>query len=423
MLLVSVMIGSDRFQTFSGVDHGNSRMTAGRRILASARSRRGRQLRRSRQDLLRARPTSSLSSIVQLRPPLAAMSCVTLDGAAADQSRRIRAAHENAGFCAGQIGAASVAGQSDRARRLEETRHAERVVSAAPIFPSRRWCSAATCSAGRRTRRPRSRCSTGFAAAGLNAIDTADVYSAWAPGNKGGESETIIGEWMKARGKRNAITVITKVGSPMGPGKKGLSRALYRGGGRSVAEAAADRDHRPLSLALARRGDALRGDARRLPAADRQGQDPLVRRLELQRRPARRRARRGEGQGPAALRGPAARIQSLRSRRVRRAAARSLPGRGDRRHHLLQPRQGLPLRQIPRRGRPRPKPARRRREGLSERARLSHSRRARRGRGAPRRQAGRGRARLDHRAARRHRADRQRDLARAAGKPHRARRR
>ncbi len=62
-----------------------------------------------------------------------------------------------------------------------------------------------------------------FAAAGLNAIDTADSYSTWAPGNKGGESETIIGDWMKARGNRRAITVITKVGSPMGPGKKGLS--------------------------------------------------------------------------------------------------------------------------------------------------------------------------------------------------------
>ncbi len=62
-----------------------------------------------------------------------------------------------------------------------------------------------------------------FAAAGLDAIDTADMYSTWAPGNKGGESETIIGEWMKARGNRNAMTVITKVGSPMGPGKEGLS--------------------------------------------------------------------------------------------------------------------------------------------------------------------------------------------------------
>ena len=61
-----------------------------------------------------------------------------------------------------------------------------------------------------------------FLAAGLNAIDTADVYSSWAPGNSGGESETIIGEWMKARGNRNRVIVITKVGSPMGKGKEGL---------------------------------------------------------------------------------------------------------------------------------------------------------------------------------------------------------
>ena len=61
-----------------------------------------------------------------------------------------------------------------------------------------------------------------FAAAGLNAIDTADVYSAWVPGNSGGESETIMGEWMKARGNRSRVIVITKVGSPMGPGKEGL---------------------------------------------------------------------------------------------------------------------------------------------------------------------------------------------------------
>ena len=64
-----------------------------------------------------------------------------------------------------------------------------------------------------------------FVGAGFNAIDTADVYSAWAPGNKGGESETIIGDWMKSRGNRAEIVVVTKVGSPMGPDKKGLSAA------------------------------------------------------------------------------------------------------------------------------------------------------------------------------------------------------
>ena len=62
-----------------------------------------------------------------------------------------------------------------------------------------------------------------FFDAGLNTIDTADVYAAWAPGNKGGESEKIIGDWMKSRGNRGQVIVITKVGSPMGEGKKGLS--------------------------------------------------------------------------------------------------------------------------------------------------------------------------------------------------------
>src|SRR5271155_4579333 len=65
-----------------------------------------------------------------------------------------------------------------------------------------------------------------FAAAGLTAIDTADAYSTWVPGNEGGESETIIGEWMKARVNRGRIIIITKVGSPMGKGKEGL-KASY----------------------------------------------------------------------------------------------------------------------------------------------------------------------------------------------------
>ncbi len=67
-----------------------------------------------------------------------------------------------------------------------------------------------------------------FVDAGFNFIDTADVYSAWAPGNKGGESETIIGNWMKSRGNRDRIVLATKVGSEMGPGKKGLSPAWIR---------------------------------------------------------------------------------------------------------------------------------------------------------------------------------------------------
>jgi len=64
----------------------------------------------------------------------------------------------------------------------------------------------------------------GFTDAGFNLIDTADVYSRWKPGNAGGESEKIIGNWIKARNNRNKIVLTTKVGSDMGDGKKGLSK-------------------------------------------------------------------------------------------------------------------------------------------------------------------------------------------------------
>src|SRR6266446_6314366 len=61
-------------------------------------------------------------------------------------------------------------------------------------------------------------------AADFNFIDTADVYSRWVPGNKGGESETIIGNWLKRTGNRNKVILATKVGNEMGPNDKGLSR-------------------------------------------------------------------------------------------------------------------------------------------------------------------------------------------------------
>lgn len=64
-----------------------------------------------------------------------------------------------------------------------------------------------------------------FVDSGLNLIDTADVYARWAPGNKGGESETIIGNWLKKSGKRDKVVIATKVGKPMADDKKGLSRA------------------------------------------------------------------------------------------------------------------------------------------------------------------------------------------------------
>ncbi len=73
-----------------------------------------------------------------------------------------------------------------------------------------------------------------FVDGGFNLIDTADIYSRWAPGHQGGESETLIGRWLSAPGnahKRDRVLIATKVGMPMGEegsGKTGLSRRWIR---------------------------------------------------------------------------------------------------------------------------------------------------------------------------------------------------
>ncbi|GMU45803.1 MAG: NADP-dependent aryl-alcohol dehydrogenase [Porticoccaceae bacterium] len=64
-----------------------------------------------------------------------------------------------------------------------------------------------------------------FVGAGFDFIDTADVYSRFIPGNQGGESETVLGNWMKARGNRDRIVLATKAGMDMGEDRKGLSKA------------------------------------------------------------------------------------------------------------------------------------------------------------------------------------------------------
>jgi aryl-alcohol dehydrogenase-like predicted oxidoreductase len=64
-----------------------------------------------------------------------------------------------------------------------------------------------------------------FVDAGFDFVDTADVYSRWVPGNTGGDSEKIIGNWFKQGGKRDKIILATKVGKPMSDDKKGLSKA------------------------------------------------------------------------------------------------------------------------------------------------------------------------------------------------------
>ncbi len=64
-----------------------------------------------------------------------------------------------------------------------------------------------------------------FVDAGFTFIDTADIYSTWVPGHKGGESETIIGNWLKQTGKRSKVVIATKVGMEMSATEKGLSKA------------------------------------------------------------------------------------------------------------------------------------------------------------------------------------------------------
>ncbi|MBT9394313.1 aldo/keto reductase [Hymenobacter sp. NST-14] len=67
-----------------------------------------------------------------------------------------------------------------------------------------------------------------FVDGGGNAIDTANVYSAWAPGHQGGESETVIGKWLRQRGRRDDVLIFSKVGMKMGDGRQGLGKAYLK---------------------------------------------------------------------------------------------------------------------------------------------------------------------------------------------------
>jgi aryl-alcohol dehydrogenase-like predicted oxidoreductase len=91
-----------------------------------------------------------------------------------------------------------------------------------------------------------------FVDAGFSAIDTADVYSRWVPGHRGGESETVIGNWIERRGRSDDIVVITKVGMDMGEDRSGLRREHIV---RSVEESLSrlKRDH--IDVYMAHRDD------------------------------------------------------------------------------------------------------------------------------------------------------------------------
>lgn len=119
-----------------------------------------------------------------------------------------------------------------------------------------------------------------FVDAGLNLVDTADVYSKWIPGHTGGESETVIGNWLAKSGKREKVLIATKLGVEMGPGETGLSRAyIMKAVERSLTrlktdfidlyQAHRDDDKTPMEETLAAFGDLMKaGKVRAIGASN-----------------------------------------------------------------------------------------------------------------------------------------------------------
>lgn len=115
-----------------------------------------------------------------------------------------------------------------------------------------------------------------FVAAGGTMIDTADVYSAWVPGNRGGESEALLGEWLRRRGRRDDVLIATKVGMLAGEGGERLEPARIA----AAAEASLRRlgtDH--IDLYYAHRDDAKTPLEDSLAAFDRLVREGKVRAL------------------------------------------------------------------------------------------------------------------------------------------------
>lgn len=133
-----------------------------------------------------------------------------------------------------------------------------------------------------------------FVDAGFNFIDTADVYSRWATGNQGGESETILGKWLARTGKRRQVVLATKVGMEMGDSDKGLSRAyivraveksLQRLGTDTIDlyQSHIDDEATPLDETLAAYGDLIKQGKVRAIGASNYKADRLAQSLQVAR--------------------------------------------------------------------------------------------------------------------------------------------
>jgi aryl-alcohol dehydrogenase-like predicted oxidoreductase len=133
-----------------------------------------------------------------------------------------------------------------------------------------------------------------FVAAGFNLIDTADIYSRWAPGHQGGESETILGRWLRRSGNRDKVLIATKVGMEMGPGAKGLSRPyILRAAEQSLQRLQTDRidlyqshqddETTPIEETLGAHGELIRQGKVRAIGASNYSADRLAQALEVSR--------------------------------------------------------------------------------------------------------------------------------------------
>ncbi len=190
-------------------------------------------------------------------------------------------------------------------------------------------------------------------------------------GHQGGESETVIGNWLKRRGKRDDVIIATKVGAQMGSGDKGLSRAwIMKEADASLKRLQTD----VIDLYQAHRDDPDTPQEETAQAfADlvKQGKVRALGRVQLHRRAAEVGAGGQQGARAAALRIAAAAVQPGGAPGVRGGTGITVPGRRARRDQLLCAGRGISHRQVPIGGGPAQEPARRRREEIPQRSAVS----------------------------------------------------
>jgi aryl-alcohol dehydrogenase-like predicted oxidoreductase len=191
-----------------------------------------------------------------------------------------------------------------------------------------------------------------FVGNGFNLIDTADSYSRWVEGHKGGESETIIGKWIARRGRHDDVVIATKVGSDMGLGYKCLKRDyIMRAAEDSLRRLGVD----AIDLYQSHWDDDTTPFDETLEAYSRLMQQGKVKAIGASNLTAARLAQAletSQGERTAGVCHAAAALQPDRARIVRGCAAGPVRARGDRRHSVLLARGGIPHRQVPQRAGP-----------------------------------------------------------------------